>query len=59
MVKKTDLMGRHWGGGEAEGENVRFLKQSIFQWWESQKERDHSEDRDLGGWTILKWIFER
>jgi hypothetical protein len=25
----------------------------------SQKERDHWEDQDLGGWTILKWILER
>jgi hypothetical protein len=22
----------------------------------SQKERDHWEDQDVGGWTILKWI---
>jgi hypothetical protein len=22
--------------------------------WESQKERDHYEDQDIGGWTILK-----
>jgi hypothetical protein len=26
-------------------------------WWESQKERDHWEDQNVGGWTILKWIF--
>jgi hypothetical protein len=31
----------------------------IGYWWESQKERDHSEDQDLTGWTILKWILER
>jgi hypothetical protein len=24
--------------------------------WESQKERDHYQDQDVGGWTILKWI---
>jgi hypothetical protein len=24
----------------------------------SQKERDHWEDKDVGGWTILKWILE-
>jgi hypothetical protein len=24
--------------------------------WESQKERDHWEDQDVGGWTIVKWI---
>jgi hypothetical protein len=28
-------------------------------WWESQKVRDHWEDLDVGGWTILKWILER
>jgi hypothetical protein len=26
---------------------------------ENQKERDHWEDQDVGGWTILKWILER
>jgi hypothetical protein len=25
-------------------------------WWESQKERDHYEDLDVDGRTILKWI---
>jgi hypothetical protein len=28
-------------------------------WWEIQKERDHWEDQDVGGWTILKQILER
>jgi hypothetical protein len=31
----------------------------IGYWWESQKERDHYEDQDVGVWTILKWIFEK
>jgi hypothetical protein len=31
----------------------------IGYWCESQKERDHWEDQDVGGWTILKWILER
>jgi hypothetical protein len=26
----------------------------IGYWWESQKVRDHWEDLDLGGWTIIK-----
>jgi hypothetical protein len=24
-----------------------------------QEERDHEEEKDVGGWTILKWILER
>jgi hypothetical protein len=31
----------------------------IGYWWESQKEIDHYEDRDVGGWTVLNWILER
>jgi hypothetical protein len=29
----------------------------IGYWFESQKERDHWEDQDVGGWAILKWIL--
>jgi hypothetical protein len=31
----------------------------VGYWWESQKERDHWEDEDVDGRTILKWILER
>jgi hypothetical protein len=27
--------------------------------WGSQKERDHLEGQDVGGWIILKWILDR
>jgi hypothetical protein len=30
----------------------------IGYWWESRKERDHWEDQDICGWTILKWILD-
>jgi hypothetical protein len=51
---KSRRMG--WSGDVARmgrrGMHIRY-------WWESQKERDHYEDQDVGGWTILKWILER
>jgi hypothetical protein len=31
----------------------------ICCWWESQKERDHWEDEDIGGWIILRWVLEK
>jgi hypothetical protein len=31
----------------------------VGYWWESQKERDHREDQDVGVWTMLKWILDR
>jgi hypothetical protein len=31
----------------------------IGYWWENQKETDHWEDQDVGGWTISKWILEK
>jgi hypothetical protein len=30
----------------------------IGYWCESRKERDHLEDQDVGGLTILKWILQ-
>jgi hypothetical protein len=38
--------------------NLWLLKVMLY-WWEIQKERDHWEDQDVGGWTILKLILER
>jgi hypothetical protein len=31
----------------------------IDYWSESQREIDHYEDQDVGGWIILGWISER
>jgi hypothetical protein len=28
----------------------------IGYWWESQKERHHLEDKDIGGWIILSYV---
>jgi hypothetical protein len=27
-------------------------------WWESQKEKGHEENLDIGGSIVLKWTFE-
>jgi hypothetical protein len=32
-------------------------KTCIGFWYESQKERDHLKDRDVGGWITLRWAF--
>jgi hypothetical protein len=29
----------------------------IGYWWESQKERDHYEDQDVGGWAIYFFLI--
>jgi hypothetical protein len=44
---------------------ILYLREDSRVWyskrahWESQKERDHQEDQDVGVWTILKYILER
>jgi hypothetical protein len=34
-------------------------KRNIGYWWHSQEERDHWENQNVGGWTIVIWILER
>jgi hypothetical protein len=31
----------------------------IGYWWESLREIDYYEDKDIGTWIILSWIMER
>jgi hypothetical protein len=50
---KEDEMGR------ACSTNGRRRGMHIGYWWENQKERDHWEDQEVGGWTILSLILER
>jgi hypothetical protein len=45
-----------WAGHVAQMGRRRIY---IRYWQESQKDRDHWGDKDVGGWTILKWISER
>jgi hypothetical protein len=50
-------------GGRRRGRSKRRRRRRRIMhtgfWWESHKVRDHWEDQDAGGWTILKWILER
>jgi len=31
----------------------------IGSWWGNRRERDHRENLDVDGWTILGWIYRR
>jgi hypothetical protein len=44
-------MGRECSWHGERGTHIGF-------WWESQKDKDHWEDLDVGGKIILKWILE-
>jgi hypothetical protein len=45
-----------WAGHVA---RIGERRTHIGYWSESQRERDHYEDQDVGGWLILRWILER
>jgi hypothetical protein len=49
---KADEIGRVCSINGGEENACRLL-------WDSQKERDHYEDENVGGWIILRWILER
>jgi hypothetical protein len=34
-------------------------KRNAYRILVGKPERDHWEEQDVGGWTILKWILER
>jgi hypothetical protein len=53
MIKSKRM---RWAGHV---ERMGRREMHIGYWWESQNERDHCEDQDVDGWTILKWILER
>jgi hypothetical protein len=53
MIKSRSM---RWAGYVARMERRGM---HIAYWWESQKERDHWEDQDVSGWTVLKYILEK
>jgi hypothetical protein len=50
MIKSRRM---RWAG------HVARMGEKNGYWWESQKERDHWDDQDVGGQTISKWILDR
>jgi hypothetical protein len=46
----------HWAGRVARIGRIGIL---VGYDWENQKERSLQEDQKVGGWIILKLIFER
>jgi hypothetical protein len=49
MIKSRRM---RWAGHVA---RMRRRGMHVGYWWESQKKKD----KDVRGWTILKWILER
>jgi hypothetical protein len=52
-IIKSRRMGWAW-----HVERMGLRSMHVGHWWESQKERDHQEDQDVGGWLTLKWVLE-
>jgi hypothetical protein len=56
IIRMIKSMRMRWTGHVARmgrrGIHIRY-------WWENQKEIDHWEDEDVGGWIILNWILDR
>jgi hypothetical protein len=51
IIRIIKSRGMRWAGHVARRGRRGML---MGYWWEIQKERDHWEDQDVGGWTILK-----
>jgi hypothetical protein len=52
QIENNEISGacnKYWGRGEM---CTRF-------WWGNLRERDHFEDRGVGGRIILKWILRK
>jgi hypothetical protein len=56
IIRMTKSRRMRWAGYVA-----RIGRRGMYRgyWWESQKERNHYEIQDMGGWIILKWTVER
>jgi hypothetical protein len=56
IIRLVKLWRVRWAGHVA---LMGGSKVHIGYWWGRQKVRDHWEDLDVSGWTILKRILER
>jgi hypothetical protein len=58
-IKKKEIEDRKDRNRNKERKKIVRRGMHTGYWWESQKDKDHWEEQDVGGWTILKWISER
>jgi len=52
QIEKNEIGGacsKYWGRGEM---YAKF-------WWDNLREKDHFEDRGVGGKIIIKWILRK
>jgi hypothetical protein len=56
IIKMTKIRRMRWAGYVAWWGRRGML---IEYWWKSQKEKEYSEDLDVGGRIRLKWILEK
>jgi hypothetical protein len=56
IIRMMESRRMRWVGHVA---SIGRRRMHIEFWWESQNEKDHWEDHDVGVWIILKWILGR
>jgi hypothetical protein len=56
IIRIIKLRKMRWAGHVA---RMGGIGTRIDYWWKSQREGDHQEDQDVGGWIILGWLLER
>jgi hypothetical protein len=54
IIRQIKSRRMRWAGNVA-----RVRENCARSWWESPKERDHSEDQGVGGKMELEWILRR
>jgi hypothetical protein len=51
MIRMMKSRGLRWAGHAA---RIGGRQMHVGYWWESQNEREHYQNQDIGGWIIFK-----